>query len=234
MPRALAIRHVAFEDLGTLAPVLRTRNFEIQYIEAAGGLQDVDSYAPDLVIVLGGPVSVYEEAIYPFLTRELRFLERWLAAGKPVLGICLGCQLLARSLGARVYAGSQKEIGWSPLTLTEAGRSSPLRHLQGDGARVLHWHGDTFELPSNARLLASTEAYAHQAFDVGPHVLGLQFHVEATAEGLEYWYVGHASEIAATGGLAVPALRADADRYASAAERSCRAMFTDWLIRNDF
>lgn len=233
MLRVLAIRHVAFEDLGTLESVFTARRFEIMYIEAFRGFEGVDPIAPDLVVILGGPISVYDEKNYPFLVEEMRFLERRLAAGKPILGICLGCQLLARTLGVRVYAGSQKEIGWSALTLTQAGRSSPLRHLHDDDAHVLHWHGDTFDLPASARLLASTAVYAHQAFDIEPHVLGLQFHAEVTAQALEQWYVGHACEIAGTPGITVPALRADADRYAGSTERNCRAMFTEWLLHNN-
>lgn len=232
MPHALAIRHVAFEDLGILGEVLTTRGFEIAYVDAVGGLSGVDPLRPDLLVVLGGPIGVYEEDAYPFLSDELRLLERRLAAGRPILGICLGCQLLARALGARVFAGGGKEIGWSPLTLTDAGARSPLRHLQGDDARVLHWHGDTFDLPEGAVRLASTDAYQNQAFAVGPAVLGLQFHAEVTPDALEHWFVGHACEIVATPGMSVPALRSETARYGEAAASLGRAVFTEWLEQN--
>ena len=114
--RVLAIRHIAFEDLGSFAPVLTKRGFDIDYVEAAEGLHDVDGSTPALLIVLGGPIGAYEDASYPFLKNELRLLERRLAAGRPTLGICLGAQLMARALGARVYPGPRKEIGWAPLT----------------------------------------------------------------------------------------------------------------------
>src|SRR5262249_30752243 len=127
-------------------------------------------------------------------------------SGRPILGICLGSQLMAKALGARVYKGKRKEIGWSPLTLTDAGKRSPLRAL---GARpsVLHWHGDTFDLPEDATLLASTPAYRNQAFAWKDHALALQFHPEVTAHGLERWFIGHATEIATTRGVDVPSLR---------------------------
>ena len=128
MRLALVIRHVACEDLGNLALVLQQRGLVVRYVEA--GIEDLtqlNPLAPEVLIVLGGPIGVYQEHDYPFLTDELRVLERRLAADLPTLGICLGAQLMARALGARVYAGPRKEIGWSPLQLSEAGRRSCLR-----------------------------------------------------------------------------------------------------------
>ena len=106
--------------------------------------------------MLGGPIGAYEEALYPFLTDELRLIEACLHNNVPVMGICLGAQLLARALGARVYPGSAREIGIAPVTLTDPGRVSCLRHLEAAGHQVLHWHGDTFDLPAGATRLAST------------------------------------------------------------------------------
>jgi GMP synthase-like glutamine amidotransferase len=149
MRRAIAIRHVAFEDLGSLAAVLQRRGFALAYRDATvDDLAAADIVDSDLLAVLGGPIGAYEP--YAFLNDELRVIEKRLRAGKPVLGICLGGQLLARALGARVYRGNGKEIGWSPLTLTAAGRRSCLAPL-GDGTPVLHWHGDTFDLPTCRR-----------------------------------------------------------------------------------
>ena len=124
------------------------------------------------------------------------------------------------------------EIGWAPVTLSEDGKRSPLRHLGGDDTHVLHWHGDTFDLPAGATLLASTEVYPHQAFAVGDSVLGLQFHAEVTPESLEHWFVGHACEIAATPGISVPGLRSEGGRYAAKTAVLGQAMFEDWLTRN--
>lgn len=229
MPSAVAIRHVAFEDLGTFAAVLERRGWTIAYRDAAvDDLASADMAAADLLIVLGGPIGAYEEELYPFLADELRVIERRLAAGRPVLGICLGSQLMARALGARVYPGTGKEIGWAPLQLTEAGRESCLAPL-GEGTRVLHWHGDTFDLPQGAGLLASTPRYTNQAFAWERHGLALQCHIEVAAAGLERWYVGHACEVAATPGLSVPALRAEARQWAPVLAPRAAQCLEAWL-----
>jgi GMP synthase (glutamine-hydrolysing) len=229
MPSAIAIRHVAFEDLGSFAAVLERRGWKISYRDATvDDLAAAELMAADLVVVLGGPIGAYEEALYPFLVDELRLIEQRLAAGRPVLGICLGSQLMARVLGARVYPGTGKEIGWAPLQLTEAGRGSCLAPL-GDGTPVLHWHGDTFDLPTGADLLASTPRYRNQAFAWQRHGLALQCHIEVAAAGLERWYVGHACEIAATPGLAVPALRGAAEQWAPLLAPRAAQCLEAWL-----
>ena len=228
MRTAAIIRHVAFEDLGLLGPVLAERGIAAAYYEA--GLDDLaalDPEAPDLVVVLGGPIAAYEREAYPFLNHEIALLDHRAAAGRPILGVCLGAQLLARALGARTYPGRAKEIGWGQLSFSAAGAASPLRHLAG--TPVLHWHGDTFDLPAGATLLASTDQTPNQAFAVGPNILGLQFHAEATLRGLERWYIGHAGEIAATPGISVAGLRLEGGRWAPALEPGARAFFGEWL-----
>ena len=229
MKTALAIRHVPFEDLGSLEPALSAKGFGIRYVDCQ--LDDIaalDPTAPELLVVLGGPIGAYQDDIYPVLRDELRMLEARLRSNRPSLGICLGSQLLARVLGAPVYPNSQKEIGWSPLTLSAAGRESPLRHLSQDGIAVLHWHDDIFDLPKDATLLASTAISRNQAFSYG-NSLALQFHLEATAAKLERWFIGHACEIASTPGVSVPALRLDSARYASGLELAARACLDEWL-----
>lgn len=223
MRTAIAIRHVAFEDLGLLGPLLAQRGFAVDYRDAVdlGVIGD-----PDLLVVLGGPIGVYQDDLYPFLRDELALLRHRLTGGGATLGICLGAQLMARALGARVYPGPSKEIGWAPLTLSEAGHASPLRHL----AAVLHWHGDTFDLPAGAVHLASTEITRNQAFSWGGgRALGLQFHGEVTAPGLEHWYIGHACEIAATPGITIPGLRANGLSHGDAVLQQGTACFNEWL-----
>ncbi len=228
--RALAIRHVAFEDLGNFAGALADRGYGVAYADA--GLDDLgalDPLGPELLVILGGPIGAYEEESYPFILDELRLLENRLAADLPTLGVCLGSQLMARALGARVYAGGRREIGWAPLVLTEAGRRCSIRFLAPEETPVLHWHGDTFDLPRGAVRLASTSAYENQAFAWGRRALALQFHAEATAGGLERWFIGHACEIGTTPGVTVAGLRRDTARFTPALERQGRRFFEAWL-----
>ena len=227
MKTCIAIRHVAFEDAGLLGDVLAARGFSLRYLEAG-----VDDFAlaaeADLLVVLGGPISVYEESSYPFLTDELRVIGDRLRDERPVIGFCLGAQLMARALGARVYPNpAGKEIGWSALSLTEAGRNSPLAKITD--IPVLHWHGDTFDLPHGAQLLASTPTTPHQAFSWGYSALALQFHPEVSARGLERWYIGHAAEIGSTPGLTVPELRAASHSAAPRLKLAGRDMLASWL-----
>ncbi len=230
-PTATTIRHVAFEGLGLIEPVLREAGYTPHMLDAGiDDLKAIEVGDADLLIVLGGPVGAYEDDRYPFLADELRILERRLAAGRPTLGVCLGAQLMARALGARVYPGPAKEIGWAPLALTDSGRASPLAHL--DGVAVLHWHGDTFDLPAGSELLASTDLCAHQAFALGRNALGLQFHGEVDAADIERWLVGHACEIAAAG-LDPRALRADSARHGARLREAGARLFTDWLTGLD-
>jgi GMP synthase (glutamine-hydrolysing) len=228
MKIAAVIRHVHFEDLGAFATVLTQRGYAIRYHEAgihdlhARGLQNCD-----LLIVLGGPIGAYEEDKYPFLLDEIKTVEKRLAAGLPLLGVCLGAQLIARALGARVYPGPAKEIGWASIELTPAGMEGVTRHLSG--GPVLHWHGDTFDLPHGAERLASTAICSNQAFGYKGATLAFQFHPEASGAHFERWLIGHAVEISGVPGLSVSTLRADTQRFA--AEAACRGQqcLSEWL-----
>jgi GMP synthase (glutamine-hydrolysing) len=228
MKQAVALRHVAFEDLDALAGPLAAQGYAVRYCEApTDDLAAPELGAADLLIVLGGPIGAYDDVLYPFLKDEIALIERRIAAGMPVLGLCLGAQLMARALGARVYPAGFKEIGWAPVRLSEAGRESCLAALRGDP--VLHWHGDTFDLPAGATHLASTERTPNQAFALGRHALALQFHIETTARGLERWYVGHALEIASTKSTDVAGLRAAARRHAGALADTGGRVLSVWL-----
>ncbi len=232
MPKklALAIRHVEFEDCGTLAEVLSDRGFLIRYVDVARtDLRAIDSVAPDLLIGLGAPVGVYDARLYPWIAEELRLFERRLSAAKPILGFCLGAQMLAHALGARVYPGPVKELGWRPLRLTPEGERSVVSPLDGKRTSMLHWHGDTFDLPSGATLLASTAEVSHQIYEWGGCVLAFQCHPEARAADIESWLIGHACEIASTAGADLQQLRRDTAAFGPTLAECARSTFERWL-----
>jgi GMP synthase (glutamine-hydrolysing) len=196
--KCLAVRHVAFEDLGLLGPLVAGRGYGVRYHDA--GVQAFHAETllePELVIVLGGPIGVYEQEAYPFIAEEIAAIAARLQADKPILGICLGAQMMAAALGAKVAPGPVKEIGWAPLTLTRDGQRSPLAPL--GATPVLHWHGDNCEPPKGCRLLASTPHCPVQAFLREPAQLGLQFHLETEPARFESWLVGHTVELGKAG-----------------------------------
>ncbi|AXE29115.1 glutamine amidotransferase [Chromobacterium phragmitis] len=227
MKTAIAVRHVAFEDLGSLHRQLEMRGYRIEYREA--GVDRLDSPAleqVDLLVVLGGPIGAGDEALYPFLAQELLLLKHRLQQRRPTLGICLGAQLMARALGARVAPMAAKEIGYAPLRLNDFGRQSALAPL--DGAAVLHWHGDQFAIPKGAQCLAGSDRCPHQAFAVDHYALGLQFHLEAEPSQLERWLIGHSGELAAAG-IDPRALREQNRRHGEALQALAAQVFTRWL-----
>jgi GMP synthase (glutamine-hydrolysing) len=226
MRTAVAIRHVAFEDAGVWGEPLAEAGYRLSYVEAGvDALADAAREA-DLLIVLGGPIGVYETNAYPFLVDEIAAVRSRLEAGTPILGVCLGAQIMAAALGARVAPGSAKEIGYAPVELTKAGRASPLARLEG--LSVLHWHGDNCVSPAGASILASTPLCPVQAFRAGPAALGIQFHVEADPRRIETWLVGHAAELGGAG-IDPRVLRDDAQRHGEATAAAGRALLADWL-----
>lgn len=153
------------------------------------------------LIVMGGPMGVYEQDRYPFLKRELDYIGKVIGAKKPVLGVCLGSQLIAHALGARVYPNKKKEIGWYKIRLTDDGKKDPLMQRGGVAPWVFQWHGDTFDLPKGARRLASSPLCKNQAFRFGQNVYGLQYHLEVDGPMIQEWLdqPGAAAELASIG-----------------------------------
>lgn len=233
MRECTAIRHMPYEDLGYFYGLLAESGYTVRYIDAPqADPQEIEDADPDLLIVLGGPVGANDELDYPFLTAELAQLQRRLAENRPTLGICLGGQLMARALGAVVQPAPRSEVGWIPLDLSEAGKASVLRHLGEEP--VFHWHGDMFNLPQECTSLASTPDCPHQAYLKGSNLLGLQFHPEVTARGLETWYVGHYRALRADREYDVPRLRQNAIRNAESLRRRGMRMLTDWLNQLEY
>lgn len=163
----------------------------------------VDAWGAEVVIILGGPISANDVNRFPYLEGELEMIRYRLKNKLPTLGICLGAQLIVKAMGAKVYSMTKPEIGWAPLKLTDAGRRGPLKNLESP---VLHWHGETFELPDGCETLASTPHCKNQAFAVGDHTLGLQFHIEVHNGHLENWLLGHIHGLDHNG-IDVPSLR---------------------------
>jgi GMP synthase-like glutamine amidotransferase len=180
--RAHVFQHVPFEDLGSIRPWLDERGADISYTRFFANdpippLADLDA-----LIVLGGPMSVNDEHDLPWLRAEKQAVRDALVHDVPLLGICLGAQLLANALGARVYPNAMKEIGWFPVRgVTNANDGASVFHFPAEST-VFHWHGETFDLPANATNLASSVACEHQAFQLTRRAIGLQFHLETTAE----------------------------------------------------
>jgi GMP synthase (glutamine-hydrolysing) len=227
--QAVVFSHLPFEDLGSLEPELERRGFTIRTIDVPTvrfPLPDAEDC--DLLIVMGGPIGVYDSGDYPFLSGEIESIRRRLTAGKPTLGICLGAQLMAAALGARVYPGHRgAEIGWFPV-LPAGPRPDWFAPLLARDLRMFHWHGDTFDLPAGAQPLARTELYENQAFAIENYAFALQFHPEVTEAGLEHWYVGHACELRQKA-IPVNQLRAEAQKYAPALLAAAAQFWKDWL-----
>lgn len=220
-----AIQHVAFEDLGAWEDVFYQLGYRIRYFEA--GIDDLNKALQyeGLTIILGGPIGLNDLESYPFLKQEIDLLKIRLQQKLPTLGICLGAQLIAHCLGATVYAGSQKEIGWSKLDLQNI-VNNPLNALED--VNVLHWHGDTFQLPAEAELLASTALYPNQAFRVGNNILALQFHAEIAADHLEKWLIGHTCELKQAQ-INISHLRLENQQYADCLQQAAEKLITQYL-----
>jgi GMP synthase-like glutamine amidotransferase len=189
------LQHVPFEGLGNIEEWIRARGYPVSVTrlyqgEALPNIADID-----WLIVMGGPMGAYEEDIYPWITGEKNFISQSISAGKKVLGICLGAQLIASVLGARVFPNRYKEIGWYPLSLTADGAASgPFKGFPAE-FMAFHWHGDTFDLPAGAKHLAESAACRNQAFSYRGNVLGLQFHLDLKKENVEQLILNCGSEL---------------------------------------
>ncbi|HUQ51139.1 MAG TPA: gamma-glutamyl-gamma-aminobutyrate hydrolase family protein [Gammaproteobacteria bacterium] len=233
MPRLLVFQHVAVEPLGTLDELIRARGHRIRFhnFERHPDAQpEVDRYRG--LIVLGGPMNVDDQERRPHLKTELEAIERALEQGKPVLGICLGAQLLAHVLGAPVRRHSQAELGWYDLTVSSAGRNDPVLGVAGERLPVFQWHSYSYELPRDATHLASSATCEQQAFRWGSNAYGFQFHLEADEAVIERWLQlpSFRAELAAAG---LPtdeqAIRGATSELVAATRQTAAAVFNNFL-----
>ena len=232
MKRALVIRHVVHEGLAGYRAPIEQAGYEIERVAACQtDFATLDLVSPDLLVVMGGPMGAYDEADHPWLVDEKRVLREAVEADVPVWGVCLGAQVLASALGARVYRGERPEVGLLPVHLTEEAATDPVFRDVPSSFPTLQWHGDSFDLPAGATLLASSPAYPHQAFRVG-RSYGLQFHIEVSLELASEWagVPAYAESLEATlGPGALDRLLADVADHQDVTVSLARKLFGRWV-----
>ena len=193
--RIHCLQHVPFEGPAAIADWADGAGHALNSTPLHAGASLPRLSEVDWLVVMGGPMGVHDEPRYPWLAEEKRFLREAIAAGRTIVGVCLGAQLLAEALGARVYRGLHTEIGWFPVELTEAAATSDILGFLPNRLEVFHWHGDTFEIPPGAIHLARSQGCENQAFLYDGRVLGLQFHMESTPESVDAIMANCADEI---------------------------------------
>jgi GMP synthase (glutamine-hydrolysing) len=231
--RVLVLQHIACEPPGVFEDVLHERDVELHRVELDAGERLPDWRAFDAIIAMGGPMSVNHDADLPWLTVEKRLIGEAVRAGTPYWGVCLGVQLLAASLDAGVYPGAVPEVGLLPVDLTEAGRADPVFGDFDERLVTLQWHGDTFDVPEGAVRLASSPAYANQAFRF-ERAYGVQFHLEVSAEMAREWaeVPEYVTSLERTlGKTGAPAFLASIQENADEMRAAGRSLFERWLDR---
>lgn len=218
-----AIQHLAFEDLGTLEDIFYQKGYRVRYFDA--GVDDLTQALQyeGLTVILGGPIGVNDDEDYPFLKQEIDLIKQRLQQDQPTLGICLGAQLMAKALDANTYTGHHKEIGWGTLKLSNTNTVlAPLSNVP-----VLHWHGDTFDLPAATAHLAASEYYPNQGFQIGKS-LALQFHIEVDVEHIEQWLIGHHNELKQNQ-VDIKQLRQDSQNNSQALQSATKQVITQYM-----
>jgi GMP synthase (glutamine-hydrolysing) len=221
---------MASNPAGTLQTVMEKQGIECRVVRTAyEDISNFNALEPDVLLVLGGSPGVYQADEYPFLKHELRIIEQRLAADKPYFGICLGTQLMAAALGAKVYKGSAgPEIGWFDLAVTDEANGTGLEVFNGQ--KIMQWHGDTFDFPQGAKLLGSSEKYQNQVIGYGRNAIGFQGHIEVTAPILADWYVQDAGVFTKHPELH-KTLKTDTAAHLQGMTKATEIFMTEWLAR---
>jgi GMP synthase (glutamine-hydrolysing) len=222
--KALIFTHHPDEGPGLLKDILRECGWKVKEVGLWKGEEILETGHFHLLILMGGPMSVHDEDLYSFLSKEKAFVRRWVREGNPTLGICLGAQLIADCLGARVYKGDKEELGWYEIAVTGKGKNDPF--LRGFPQRfpVFQWHSETFDLPHDAMLLATAQDYPHQAFCLGDLTYGFQFHLEVTKEMVHTWLSGNG-----VGGDKRGEINADQNLHLPVIHKLCRDFMLSFL-----
>lgn len=233
MKRLLVFQHVPHEILGTFNPQLKDVGFRIRYVNfgrTPDAQPNVEKY--DGLIVLGGPMCLSQRDNYPHLDTEIEAIRTAMEQQMPILGICLGAQLIAAALQARVHRNPVKEIGWYDVSPTDAGRKDPLFRFFRSSEKIFQWHGDTFDIPHDAVCLASSPDCANQAFRYGDRVYGLQFHLEVDAPLIERWLKtpAHIRELEELGpDITADNIRAETPQYIDDSTRLGEQLFGEFI-----
>ncbi len=228
MATVTCFQHIDCEGPGTLEEFLRSKGIKLQILKPFKGDAIPEQLGEGLVI-LGGPMGVYEESRYPWMSEELNAIRACLRTGRPILGICLGSQMLAAASGGQVYKGALPEVGWYPLSLTYDGRMDPLFLGLDESPMAFHWHGDTFSLPPGSLRLAESALTRNQAFRVGVNAYGFQFHLETTEEMVRSWEKLYAAELSPQGGPNRPErISENLSTNAKALRHTSEKVFSRW------
>ena len=210
----LVLQHIDCEDLGTIEQAMIHRGISYRYVRLFDGdplPEDIKNYSG--LIILGGPMNVYEEDVYPYLKGEDILIKEAIKRRIPVLGICLGGQLIAKATGAKVNKGAKKEIGWYDLLLTPGGKADKVFKNFPERLTVFQWHGDTFDIPSDATHLAGSVLFPNQAFRIGDNIYGLQFHLEVTQKMISRWINEYKDELSSLDYIDPEKIIKDTDKY---------------------
>jgi len=232
MSEVLVFQHDPFEDLGFFAEVLEKQGADYRVVHLFHGeMPSEELENVTALIILGGPMSVDEEAIFPFLRWEKRIIRAAIDEAVPILGVCLGAQLIAATLGTRVFQGPVREIGWSRISITPHGQVDSLLGYLPENATVFQWHSDGFELPVGAVRLASSVHYGTQAFRVGKSIYGLQFHLEMTPRMIERWINERSKDLAAAPYILPDKILAETHNYAPTSKYYAERFLSEFVLR---
>ncbi len=226
----MVLQHEKCEHLGVLNDLLSQHSVTCRYVKLYEGenIPEIKEYSG--IIVLGGPMNVYEEEEYPFLRAEDSLIKEALKRRKPTLGICLGAQLIAKAAGAKVFHGVRKEIGWYPIRLTEEGRADKVFRGLEEQFAVFQWHGDTFDIPAGGVRLAGSTMFQNQAFSIEARGYALQFHLEVTYQMVSDWMKRYEDELASLKGEVDPeGMLRDSEKYIQALNRRASILCSNFV-----